>query len=56
MEKLVGRREYGMSRLGIAFNGCWVVRDERGEYYGHDRYRTDLIVRFSDYEITFIEN
>ena len=56
MEKLIGRREYGTSKLGVAFGGRWVLRDEEGGYVAHGRYRNDLLAQFRDYVIEFIED
>jgi hypothetical protein len=56
MEKLIGRREYGNSSLGIPFAGRWVLRDEDGGYVAHGRYRNDLIAAYGNiYEIEFVE-
>lgn len=35
-------REEGPIPNGNQFNGAWVLRDARGAYVDHDRYRFDL--------------
>lgn len=39
-------REYGPTPNGNEFNGSWVLRDDKGEYVGHGRYRYDMEAQF----------
>lgn len=39
------QREYGKTPNGNDYNGAWVLRDEKGNYLGHDQYRYDLEAR-----------
>lgn len=40
-------REYGPTPNGNDFNGSWVLRNDKGEYVGHDRHRYDMAERFA---------
>ena len=41
----VMQREYGKTPNGNDYNGAWVLRDDKGSYVGHDRYRYDMEAR-----------
>ncbi len=44
-EGWVMQREYGKSPNGNDYNGVWVLRDDKGNYLDHNRYRYDIEAR-----------
>lgn len=41
----VMQREEGKTPNGNEYNGAWVLRDQDGNYVGHDKYRYDMEAR-----------